>query len=122
MRPTLGSHSLPALKAFLQGEQFLRRSAWDSAVTSYQRAIALDSGFTLASPDPTIHQFWVEHCIACRHIGAAFGAALGTPCVTNIWIPDGMKDTPADRLAPRRGDLPHRIDRDRAEKAVEKSG
>jgi serine/threonine-protein kinase len=44
----LGSHSLPALKAFLQGEQFLRRSAWDSALAYHQRAIALDSSFTLA--------------------------------------------------------------------------
>jgi len=44
----LGSRSLPALKAFLQGEQFLRRSAWDSSLAYHQRAIALDSGFTLA--------------------------------------------------------------------------
>ncbi|MCU0494573.1 MAG: L-rhamnose isomerase [Chloroflexaceae bacterium] len=59
------------------------------------------AGFTLASPDPAIRQFWVEHCIVCRQIGAAFGVALGTPCVTNIWIPDGYKDTPFDRLGPR---------------------
>ncbi len=45
---SLGSQSLPALKAFLQGEQFLRRSEWDSAVVYHQRAIGLDSGFTLA--------------------------------------------------------------------------
>lgn len=61
-----------------------------------------DSGFTLASYDPAIRQFWVEHCIACRQIGESFGRALGTPCVTNIWIPDGFKDTPVDRAAPRR--------------------
>jgi L-rhamnose isomerase len=60
-----------------------------------------DSGFTLASADPRIRQFWVEHCIACRKIGESFGRALGTPCVTNIWIPDGFKDTPVDRAAPR---------------------
>jgi L-rhamnose isomerase len=59
------------------------------------------SGFTLASADAGVRQFWVEHCIACRQIGASFGQALGTPCVTNIWIPDGFKDTPADRAAPR---------------------
>ncbi len=59
------------------------------------------SGFTLASADPGIRQFWIEHCLACRRIGAHFGRALGTPAVTNIWIPDGYKDTPADRLAPR---------------------
>ena len=59
------------------------------------------SGFTLASYDPGIRQFWVEHCIASRKIGAAFGQALGTPAVTNIWIPDGCKDLPVDRLTPR---------------------
>lgn len=60
-----------------------------------------DDGFTLAHPDAGIRAFWIEHCIASREIGAYFGQALGTPCVTNIWIPDGYKDTPADRLAPR---------------------
>ena len=59
------------------------------------------SGFTLASADPAIRQFWIDHCIASRRIGASFGQALGTPCVTNIWIPDGYKDTPVDRVAPR---------------------
>jgi L-rhamnose isomerase len=59
-------------------------------------------GFTLAHPHPDIRRFWVDHGIACRHIGAAIGKALGTPCVTNVWIPDGSKDTPADRKSPRR--------------------
>jgi L-rhamnose isomerase len=58
-------------------------------------------GFTLAHRDVGIRRFWIEHGIACRRIGAAMGEALGTPCVTNVWIPDGYKDTPADRLAPR---------------------
>jgi len=58
-------------------------------------------GFTLASPDPGIRRFWVEHCAGSRRIGASFGQALGTPAVTNIWIPDGYKDTPVDRGAPR---------------------
>jgi len=58
-------------------------------------------GFTLASYDPGIRRFWIEHCIACRKIGEFFGRELGTPCVTNIWIPDGFKDTPADRKTPR---------------------
>jgi L-rhamnose isomerase len=58
-------------------------------------------GFTLASYDAGIRQFWIEHCIACRQIGAHFGRELGTPCITNIWIPDGYKDTPADRKTPR---------------------
>lgn len=61
-----------------------------------------ESGFTLSNHDPHIRQYWVDHCIASRVIGASFGEALGTPCVTNIWIPDGMKDTPVDRAAPRR--------------------
>lgn len=60
-----------------------------------------DSGFTLAHPDPGIRKFWVEHGIRCREIGAAIGKALGTPCVTNVWIPDGFKDTPVDRKGPR---------------------
>jgi len=58
-------------------------------------------GFTLAHLDAGIRAFWIDHGIACRKIGAAFGKALGTPCATNLWIPDGMKDTPVDRLGPR---------------------
>src|SRR5262249_22341746 len=58
-------------------------------------------GFTLAHADEGIRKFWVEHGIACRRIGASFGQQLGTPCVTNVWIPDGYKDTPADRRGPR---------------------
>lgn len=60
-----------------------------------------DDGFTLASYDEGVRRFWVEHCIACRRIGETFGRELGTPCVTNIWIPDGYKDTPVDRRRPR---------------------
>ena len=59
------------------------------------------NGFTLAHPDKAIRQFWIEHCRRSRAIGAAMGKALGTPCVTNLWIPDGFKDTPADRKTPR---------------------
>jgi L-rhamnose isomerase len=58
-------------------------------------------GFTLTHRDRAIRQFWIAHCIRSREIGAAMGRALGTPCVTNVWIPDGMKDTPADRNSPR---------------------
>jgi L-rhamnose isomerase len=60
-----------------------------------------DSGFTLSHPDKGIRQFWIEHGIACRKIGEAIGRALGTGCVTNVWIPDGYKDTPVDRKGPR---------------------
>ena len=59
------------------------------------------SGFTLSNHDQGIRQFWIEHCIACRKIGEYFGQNLGAPCVTNIWIPDGYKDIPADRKTPR---------------------
>jgi L-rhamnose isomerase len=60
-----------------------------------------DDGFTLAHPDAGIRRFWIEHCIACRRIGEAVGRALRTPCVTNVWIPDGFKDIPVDRHTPR---------------------
>ena len=58
-------------------------------------------GFTLSHQKKEIRKFWIEHCVACREIGRAMGKAQGGPCLTNIWIPDGMKDTPADRRAPR---------------------
>ena len=58
-------------------------------------------GFTLSHPDAAVREFWVAHCIASRKIGAAIGEKLGNPVVNNIWIPDGYKDTPADRMAPR---------------------
>lgn len=61
----------------------------------------VDRGLTLTHPDEGIRRFWIEHGIRCREIGAAFGEALGSACVTNLWIPDGMKDTPADRRGPR---------------------
>jgi L-rhamnose isomerase len=59
------------------------------------------SGFTLAHPDKAIRQYWIEHGIACRKIGAEMGKQLGSPTVTNVWIPDGMKDLPVDRATPR---------------------
>jgi len=68
--------------------------------TLFSHPKAVD-GFTLSHADAGIRDYWIEHCIACREIGASFGAALGTPCITNIWIPDGYKDTPVDRTAPR---------------------
>ncbi len=61
-----------------------------------------EGGFTLGSYDEGIRRFWIEHCIACRAVGEYFGRELASPCVTNIWIPDGFKDTPVDRLTPRR--------------------
>ena len=58
-------------------------------------------GFTLTHRDEAIRKFWVEHGIACRKIGEAFGRRLKTPAVTNFWIPDGMKDVTIDRKGPR---------------------
>ncbi|WP_428939736.1 L-rhamnose isomerase [Fontivita pretiosa] len=58
-------------------------------------------GFTLAHRDRGIRNFWIRHGIACRRIGEFIGRKLGSPCVTNVWIPDGMKDTPVDRRTPR---------------------
>jgi L-rhamnose isomerase len=56
---------------------------------------------TRSHPDAAVRSYWIRHAAACRRIGAAMGQALGTPCVTNVWIPDGMKDTPVDRAGPR---------------------
>jgi L-rhamnose isomerase len=58
-------------------------------------------GFTLSHPDPDIRRFWIDHCKASRKIGAYFGEQLGQTCVTNVWVPDGFKDVPANRIAPR---------------------
>ncbi|GGE36798.1 L-rhamnose isomerase [Pullulanibacillus camelliae] len=60
-----------------------------------------DDGLTLAHPDREIREFWIRHCIASRRIAEYFGKELGTPALTNIWIPDGYKDIPSDRLTPR---------------------
>ena len=60
-----------------------------------------DDGFTLASRDAGVRDFWIEHGQRCREISAAMGAALGTPSTDNFWIPDGWKDLPADRLEHR---------------------
>lgn len=60
-----------------------------------------DDGLTLTHPDAGIRGFWVEHGKACRRIGADMGRQLGTATVTNVWIPDGSKDLPVDRKAPR---------------------
>ena len=52
------------------------------------------NGLTLSHRDQQIRQFWIEHCRRSREIGAAMGKALGRPCVTNVWIPDGFKEVP----------------------------
>ena len=57
---------------------------------------------TLSSPDETVRRYWVEHGKACIRISRYFAEETGIPCVMNIWIPDGYKDIPADRLGPRK--------------------
>ena len=61
----------------------------------------LDHGLSLSHPDPAIRKFWIDHGKAIRRIGEEFGKKLGTPAVCNFWMPDGFKDIPADRYAPR---------------------
>ena len=61
----------------------------------------LKNGFTLSSYDDEVRNFWINHCKQCLKIGDYFGKELNDKCVTNIWVPDGYKDTPYDRLAPR---------------------
>lgn len=58
-------------------------------------------GLTLSSPDETVRQFWIDHCIACRRIANEIGAQLNDKVLNNVWIPDGFKDIPADRMGPR---------------------
>lgn len=60
-----------------------------------------DSGFTLSSKDKEIRDFWIRHAKACREIAAHMGKELGSPVIHNIWIPDGFKDLPADRMTHR---------------------
>lgn len=99
----------PAPRNELQPKHFANWIDWakennhgvDFNPTAFSHPLA-DDGFSLASYDQSKREFWIEHCIACRKIGAAFGEALGTPAITNIWIADGMKDTPVDRYTPRK--------------------
>jgi L-rhamnose isomerase len=92
----------------LEPKHFARWIEWakeqniglDFNPTFFSHPKAMD-GFTLSHADRGIRSFWIEHGIACRKIGAAIGKALRSPCVTNVWIPDGHKDSPADRKAPR---------------------
>lgn len=60
-----------------------------------------DDGFTLSHPNKEIRDFWIEHCKRARKVGEYLGKETGQPCVTNVWIPDGFKDQPVDRLGPR---------------------
>lgn len=68
--------------------------------TYFSHPLAAD-GLTLSHPDNKIRRFWIDHGIACRKIAAFFAKELGGCCLCNVWIPDGYKDIPADRLGPR---------------------
>jgi len=59
------------------------------------------SGMTISSPDKNVRDFWIRHCKATRRIAAFLGENQGSPALHDIWIPDGLKDVPADRLGPR---------------------
>jgi len=61
-----------------------------------------DTGYTLSSLDNTIRRYWIDHVNCCRDIGAWIGKELGAPCLHNLWIPDGSKDTPVTRLDHRK--------------------
>ena len=71
---------------------------FNSTLFSHPRA---NDGFTLSSKNEGDRQFWVEHVKRCREISALFGKQQGNPCIHNIWIPDGMKDTTIDRYGYR---------------------
>lgn len=68
--------------------------------TLFSHALAAD-GLTLAHPNESVRNYWIEHCIRSRKIAEYFGQAFNSTSLTNIWIPDGYKDTPSDRLTPR---------------------
>lgn len=71
---------------------------FNPSLFSHEKA---DSGLTLSHPDEEIRNFWIEHVKRSRKVSEYFGKELGTPSVMNIWIPDGFKDIPADRMGPR---------------------
>ena len=68
--------------------------------TYFSHSMVKDN-LTLSSPDEEVRKFWVKHGIQCLKISQYFAEETGFPCVMNIWIPDGYKDIPADRFAPR---------------------
>jgi L-rhamnose isomerase len=115
-----GQHRLNLHAIYLEADKRVERNAieprhfsrWKDWAKANQHGVDFNptcfshpkatDGFTLAHSNAGIRQFWIEHCIASRKIGEYFGRELGSPAVTNIWIPDGYKDSPADRQTPRR--------------------
>ncbi|MCI8374668.1 MAG: L-rhamnose isomerase [Lachnospiraceae bacterium] len=89
-------------KHFAKWVEFGKKNgvAFDFNPTCFSHPMAEDS-LTLSSPNEKVRKFWVDHCIACIKISEYLAMEQGCPCAMNIWIPDGMKDVPADRLGPR---------------------
>ena len=77
-----------------------RNMGIDFNPTFFSHAMVKDN-LTLSSPDDDVRKFWIEHGKRCLEISEYFARETGVPCVMNIWIPDGYKDIPADRLSPR---------------------
>ena len=82
--------------------EFARENGFgiDFNPTCFSHPMVTD-GLTLSSPIESVRRFWIDHCKACRRIANEIGAQLGDHVLNNLWIPDGMKDVPADRLGPR---------------------
>lgn len=77
-----------------------RKMGIDFNPTFFSHSMVKDN-LTLSSPVESVRSFWVEHGKRCLKIAEYFASETGVPCVMNIWIPDGYKDVPADRLSPR---------------------
>ena len=95
-----------------------RRIGLDFNPTCFSHPMS-DSGFTISSSDENVRNFWIEHCIRSRKIGEYFGKELSNRAVTNFWFPDGYKDIPFDREAPRRR-MADALDKVFADKSGEK--
>ena len=87
-------------KGWIDWAKAQKLNGLDFNPTCFSHEFAAD-GFTLSHPKKGIRDFWIRHGICCRKIGEAMGRAMRSPCVINHWMPDGMKDIPVDRLAPR---------------------
>ncbi len=87
---------------FLPWVEFAREQGlgldFNPTVFSHPR---MKDGLSLSSPEEETRRFWIRHCVACRRIAQRMGEELGDRVLCNLWIPDGYKDIPADRLGPR---------------------
>jgi L-rhamnose isomerase len=98
----------PVARDKLEPQHFDAWLAWakergiklDFNPTLFSHPMAAD-GMTLAHPSKSVRDFWIRHVKATRKIAAYIGEKQGSPCLHNTWIPDGLKDVPADRLGPR---------------------